>query len=87
MIRTDRQFAVVTGGSAGIGFELAKQFAQHGYDVAISGPSEKVYAATAQLETFGIRHSPIRQTRPRSMAWKASGLLLLGWNDRSAQPR
>lgn len=55
MIRTDRQLAVVTGGSAGIGFELAKQFAQHGYDVAISGSSDKVFAAAAQLEELGVQ--------------------------------
>ena len=31
-----RPLAVVTGGSTGIGFELAKQFAQNGFDLVIA---------------------------------------------------
>lgn len=31
-----RPFAVVTGGSTGIGYELARQFAENGYDVLIA---------------------------------------------------
>jgi len=48
-----RPLALVTGGSAGIGFELAKQFAQHGYDVAISGSSDKVFSAADTLRAHG----------------------------------
>lgn len=33
---TERRFAVVTGASSGIGFELAKQFNQHGFDVLVT---------------------------------------------------
>jgi short-subunit dehydrogenase len=34
MENTDnRSFAVVTGASSGIGLELAKQFAEHGFDL------------------------------------------------------
>lgn len=35
---SDRPFAVVTGGSNGIGLELARQFLTHGFDVLIAGP-------------------------------------------------
>ena len=31
-----RPFAVVTGGSNGIGYELARQFVENGYDVLIA---------------------------------------------------
>lgn len=50
---TQRPLALVTGGSSGIGFELAKQFAQNGFDVAISGSSDKVHAAADALRELG----------------------------------
>ena len=48
-----RPLALVTGGSSGIGFELAKQFAQNGFDVAISGSSDKVYHARIEAADDG----------------------------------
>lgn len=55
---SERQLALVTGGSSGIGFELAKQFAQNGFDVAISGSSEKVFGAAKELEKLGAEAYP-----------------------------
>jgi short-subunit dehydrogenase len=60
MTQINRPLAFVTGGSSGIGFELAKQFAEHGYDVAISGSSEHVFTAAAQLEALGGKAYPHR---------------------------
>jgi len=34
-----KPFAVVTGASRGIGYELAKQFAQYGFDLLIAADS------------------------------------------------
>lgn len=55
---TNRPLAVVTGASNGIGYELARQFAMHGYDLIITatGPSIDEAALTfkglsAQVET------------------------------------
>jgi len=45
----DRPFAVVTGGSNGIGFELAKQFLSNGYDVLIAAQDGAHLAQAAQL--------------------------------------
>ena len=43
-----RQFAVVTGGSNGIGYELAKELATHDYDVLIAAQDAGHLAEAAQ---------------------------------------
>jgi short-subunit dehydrogenase len=48
-----RPLAFVTGASSGIGYALAEQLAQHGYDVAISGSSERVHESAARLRELG----------------------------------
>jgi short-subunit dehydrogenase len=48
-----RQFAVVTGASSGIGFELAKQFAEHGYDLMIVAEDEGIEQAAQSLRRDG----------------------------------
>src|SRR4051812_30484936 len=53
-----REFAVVTGGSSGIGFELAKQFVDHGYDVLIAAEDAGIEDAADRL---GREHvTPVR---------------------------
>ena len=44
-------FAVVTGGSSGIGLELARQFAEHGFDVLICAEDDGLAAAAAGLRS------------------------------------
>jgi len=46
-----RKCAVVTGASRGIGKELARQFAEHGFDVVIASETEEVYEAAQELTT------------------------------------
>lgn len=55
-----RPLAMVTGGSSGIGLELAKQFAQNGFDVAISGSSDKVNGAAVTLREEGVEAYPYK---------------------------
>lgn len=55
---TDRPLALVTGASSGIGFELARQFIAHGYDVVIAAEDEAVETAAAAL------HHPQHDVRP-----------------------
>jgi short-subunit dehydrogenase len=50
---TGRQFAVVTGASSGIGYELAKQFTQHGFDVLIAAEDPEIDDAAAMLRRDG----------------------------------
>jgi short-subunit dehydrogenase len=45
--------ALVTGASSGIGLELAKQFAQHGYNLVIAAENDAVEAVAVELRTAG----------------------------------
>lgn len=55
-----RPLAMVTGGSSGIGLELAKQFASNGFDVAISGSSDKVSDAAEVIRSLGAKAFPYK---------------------------
>lgn len=48
-----RQFAVVTGASSGIGFELAKQFVQNNFDVLICAENPEINTAAQELRSLG----------------------------------
>jgi uncharacterized protein len=47
------EFAVVTGASSGIGYELARQFAEHGYDLLVAAEDEAIEQAAADLRRDG----------------------------------
>src|SRR5579883_411696 len=49
-----KPFAVVTGASSGIGYELARQFAQHGYDLLITSDTPKIADAERSLSDLGV---------------------------------
>jgi short-subunit dehydrogenase len=51
----NRKLAVVTGASSGIGFHLAKECAQHGFDVVICAEDEGIAEAGVQLAALGGR--------------------------------
>ena len=50
-----RPFAVVTGASSGIGFELAKQFAQNGFDLLIVSAGDAIHQAARDLSALGAK--------------------------------
>src|ERR1700712_5407294 len=54
MSEEGESFAVVTGASSGIGLELARQFAEHGFDVLICAEDEGIDAAAGQLQAPGV---------------------------------
>lgn len=48
-MKVERKFAVVTGASSGIGFELARQCLDHGYQVLIATDEPEIFDAAASL--------------------------------------
>nr|WP_221382542.1 SDR family NAD(P)-dependent oxidoreductase [Actinoplanes polyasparticus] len=53
MTQTTNPFAVVTGASSGIGFELARQFAEHGYDLLVTAEEDGIEDAATALRRDG----------------------------------
>src|SRR4051812_20526490 len=52
--------ALVTGASNGIGLELARQFAEHGYDLVIAAEDDGINTAAAQLARTGQNVEPVQ---------------------------
>jgi short-subunit dehydrogenase len=52
---TNKPLAVVTGASSGIGLELAKQFAENGYDLVIVAEDNELDAAASSLRDLGAQ--------------------------------
>jgi short-subunit dehydrogenase len=50
-----RPFAIVTGASTGIGFELAKLCAKEGYDLLIAADEPEIEQAAASLQNDGAQ--------------------------------
>jgi short-subunit dehydrogenase len=55
MATASRPLAVVTGASSGIGFELAKQCVQNGFDLLICADEPSIRQAAELLQTGGAR--------------------------------
>jgi short-subunit dehydrogenase len=54
-----RPLALVTGASSGIGRELAKQFAENGFDLIIAAENVELDDATEELRAFGVAVAPV----------------------------
>src|SRR3954447_24883652 len=55
-----RPLALVTGASSGIGFELAKQFAENGYDLVVAAEDEELADAARDLAARGAQVEPVK---------------------------
>lgn len=53
-------FALVTGASSGIGFSLAMELAQRGYDVAICSAGDRLNTAAEEIQGAGVQVFPIQ---------------------------
>ena len=59
MATEGRQLAVVTGASAGIGYELAKLCAQNGFDLIVAADQGKIDQAARDFQSLGAKATPI----------------------------
>ncbi|OBH96586.1 SDR family oxidoreductase [Mycobacterium sp. E2733] len=57
---TQAQYALVTGASSGIGLELAKQFAQHGYDLVVAAEDDAIRDVPDKLSRWSSTVQPIQ---------------------------
>jgi short-subunit dehydrogenase len=60
MTTPTRSLAVVTGASSGIGFELAKQFAEHDFDLIVAAEDDAIHAAASELEALGVNAEAVQ---------------------------
>jgi uncharacterized protein len=54
------QLALVTGASSGIGFELAGQFAEHGYDLIVTAEDDGINTVPNRLADYNSHIEPIQ---------------------------
>lgn len=71
-----RPLALVTGASSGIGFELARQFAEHGFDLVIAAEDEAINRAARDLGN-GRSGPAANRYGPSTMARAASAATVI----------
>jgi short-subunit dehydrogenase len=53
-------FAVITGASSGIGYDLARQFAEHGFDLLVTSDSKRIEETAQRLRELGAQAEAVR---------------------------
>jgi short-subunit dehydrogenase len=57
---TPRPLALVTGASSGIGYELARQFANNRFDLVIAAEDDGIATVASELEGLGVRAQAVQ---------------------------
>jgi len=61
MAASNGKYALITGGTNGIGYELAKLFAQNGYNlIIVAATEEDLRKRASELAEYGVKVVPIR---------------------------
>ncbi len=63
---TGSGLAVVTGASSGIGFELARQFAEHGFDLIVVADDDGIGGAADELRDLRVEVEPVQADLTRA---------------------
>ena len=58
--------AVVTGASSGIGFELARQFAEHGFELIVVAEDQGIGGAADELRDLRVAVEPVQADLTRA---------------------
>jgi short-subunit dehydrogenase len=56
---SSRPLAIVTGASTGIGYHLAKECAENGFDLLIAADESEIASAAEKLRAFGVTVTPV----------------------------
>lgn len=54
-----KKFAVITGASSGIGYHLALEFAEHGYDIMVVSEESAIHQAAEKFRECGVKVVPL----------------------------
>ena len=77
MSTTQRPLALVTGASSGIGYELAKQFAENGFDLVVNAENLELTQAAQELRGTGATvqevQADLRSAAGVNAVWAAVG--------------
>ncbi len=55
-----KQLAIVTGASSGIGFNLARVFAENGFDLVINSAADRLESAATELRQYGAEVTAVQ---------------------------
>ena len=61
MEASTRPLAVVTGASSGIGLELARQFAENGFDLIVNAEDDELLEAAREVEAAGVHVEVVQE--------------------------
>jgi short-subunit dehydrogenase len=73
-------WAVVTGASSGIGLALAREFAEHGFDVLVAAEDDRIQRAAQELRSAGsdVRAARVDLSTPEGVEQLAANVRDLG---------